>query len=108
MQLLDPPRGDSVNLNNGELTMAQKQATAAVEKESKIEGKAGKAEKGEAKEKANRSKFGDAQIITLLVDHNPKRPKSASFQRFETSLIMNYIVTVMVAVSKKHTEESYG
>ncbi len=57
--------------------MAQKKATAPTEKETQIEGA------GVEKEKGNRSKFGDDQVITLLVDHNPKRPKSASFARFE-------------------------
>lgn len=60
---------------------------APTEQESKIEGKPGKEAAAkdpvEEKEKANRSKFSDDQIVTLLVDHNPKRANSASHARFE-------------------------
>jgi hypothetical protein len=73
--------------------MAQAKAKAApVEKESKIsapsKAKAAPAEaevEAEAEPKAakNRSKFPNEHIITLLVDHNPKRPSSESHARFE-------------------------
>lgn len=58
---------------------------APTEAETKIEGDAeGEgAEGAEVKEKVSRSKFGDDQIITLLVDYNPKRPNTAAHKSFE-------------------------
>jgi len=66
--------------------MAAKPAAAKpTEKTSKIEGKAGAQTEQVKGEKAApfRSKYKPEQIITLLVDYNPKRPNSAAHASFE-------------------------
>ena len=68
--------------------MAKRSAAVAKEEtESKIEKPKAEAAPKEQKEKKKRAststKFPMAHIITLLVDHNPKRVGSASHGRFE-------------------------